>query len=264
MPPSIFAAAWIVMSAGYTYSGYTKLISPSWVEGTAIARVLANPLARPTFVRDLVMALPDSLLHVLTWVALAVELLYAPLALVRRVRPFLWVAMLSMHLGLMVLIDFAELSLGMVILHLFTFDPAWIRGRLPQTTSLVFYDGNCGLCHRICRFLVAEDRSSAAFQLAPLGGERFAATLDPGRKLPDGVVVVTSDSSVLLRSEAVVHILARLGGFWRVLAVLFALLPRRVRDASYDVVANTRYRVFGRTDTTCPVLPPDLRARFSA
>ena len=26
-------------------------------------------------------------------------------------------------------IDFADLSLGMVMLHLFTFDPAWIRRR---------------------------------------------------------------------------------------------------------------------------------------
>ena len=61
--------------------------------------------------------------------ALALELLYAPLALFRRVRPWIWLAMLAMHLGLMVLIDFADLSFMMVILHLFTFDPAWVRAR---------------------------------------------------------------------------------------------------------------------------------------
>src|SRR5437016_6063566 len=59
MPPSLFAAAWIVMSIGYSYSGYTKLVSPSWVNGNALARVLNNPLARPTFVRDLVLTAPD-------------------------------------------------------------------------------------------------------------------------------------------------------------------------------------------------------------
>ncbi len=36
--------------------------------------------------------------------------------------------MLSMHAALLVLVDFADLSLGMVMLHLFTFDPAWLRG----------------------------------------------------------------------------------------------------------------------------------------
>jgi hypothetical protein len=28
------------MSAGYSYSGYTKLVSPSWLGGSALARIL--------------------------------------------------------------------------------------------------------------------------------------------------------------------------------------------------------------------------------
>jgi hypothetical protein len=47
MPPLLFAGAWILMALGYTYSGATKLVSPSWLDGTAIAHVLQNPLARP-------------------------------------------------------------------------------------------------------------------------------------------------------------------------------------------------------------------------
>src|SRR5262249_31308274 len=43
MPSRIYGAAWVVMAAGYTYSGYTKLISQSWIE---LSRVLHNPLAR--------------------------------------------------------------------------------------------------------------------------------------------------------------------------------------------------------------------------
>jgi hypothetical protein len=129
-PGRVFAPTWIVMSLGYSYSGYTKLISPWWVDGTALARVLENPLARPSFVRDLVLALPSPLLQATTWGALALELLFAPLAHLGRVRPWLWLAMLLMHLGLMVLIDFTDLSFMMVIVHLFTFDPAgWPRRR---------------------------------------------------------------------------------------------------------------------------------------
>jgi hypothetical protein len=135
MPPSIFLAAWVVMSLGYTYSGYTKLISPSWVDGTALARVLDNPLARPGPVREALRTLPDSVLHLATWGALALELSFAPLALFRRTRPVAWGAMLLMHLGLIVLIDFAELSLGMVLLHLFTCDPAWFQS-LPRLSAI--------------------------------------------------------------------------------------------------------------------------------
>ena len=160
LPDSIYAAAWIVMAIGYSYSGYTKLVSPSWVDGSAIAHILDNPLARPSFVRDLALALPTPVLQLMTWGGLALELLFAPLALVRRVRPWLWLAMLGLHLNLLVLIDFADLSFGMVILHAFTFDPSWLRARRSAGEWVVYYDGSCGLCHRTVRLLLAEDREA--------------------------------------------------------------------------------------------------------
>ena len=43
------SAAWFLLAAGYSFSGYTKLVSPSWLDGTALAHVLDNPLARPGF-----------------------------------------------------------------------------------------------------------------------------------------------------------------------------------------------------------------------
>src|SRR5262245_37047023 len=49
MPPPIFAAAWILMAIGYAYSGGTKLVSPSWIDGSAITRILQSPLARHGF-----------------------------------------------------------------------------------------------------------------------------------------------------------------------------------------------------------------------
>jgi predicted DCC family thiol-disulfide oxidoreductase YuxK len=40
------------------------------------------------------------------------------------------------------------------------------------------------------------------------------------------------------------------------------VVPRPVRDAVYDFVARVRFRIFGRRDEVCPVMPPELRARF--
>ena len=135
MPPAIFAVAWILMALGYSYSGYTKLASPSWLDGSAVAHVLENPLARPGAIRELLRSLPDRVLHVATWGVLGLELSFAPLALVRRLRPWLWLTMLLMHLGLIVVIDFADLSLGMVMLHLFTVDPGWLKAWRPEGSS---------------------------------------------------------------------------------------------------------------------------------
>jgi uncharacterized membrane protein YphA (DoxX/SURF4 family) len=133
MPPSIFLTAWVVMAVGYTYSGVMKLSSPSWLDGSALARILSNPLARPGSLRLLLMGLPAPLLKTATWGALGLELSFAPLALLRRLRPWIWSAMLCLHIGLFILISFPDLTAGMVFLHLFTFDPAWLN-RLPWNT----------------------------------------------------------------------------------------------------------------------------------
>lgn len=126
-PAELHAATWIVMAVGYSYSGLTKLVSPSWLDGSALARVLENPLARATPLRELALALPEPLLAVATWSTLALELGFALFALSARLRPLAWAAMLGAHGGLMLLLDFADLSFGMVILHLQTFDPAWLE-----------------------------------------------------------------------------------------------------------------------------------------
>jgi len=76
------------------------------------------------------------------------------------------------------------------------------------------------------------------------------------------MIVQTTDGSVLMRSNAWVHILRRLGGGWRILSALVAVVPRPVRDLVYDFIARIRYRVFGRRDDVCPIVPPNLRARF--
>jgi len=125
-PRDRIEATWIVTALAYTYSGWTKLASPSWIDGTAIAHVLMNPLARPTFLRIAILGLPAPLLHGMTWSTLALELLYAPLALSRRARPVIWTLMLMMHIGLLALIDFGDLSAAMIVVHLFTFDRGWL------------------------------------------------------------------------------------------------------------------------------------------
>ena len=71
---------------------------------------------------------PDAL-QLLTWVVLALELLFLPLSFHRVGRLVGWATMCSLHIGIVLLIDFADLSAGMLMVHLFTFDRAWLRSR---------------------------------------------------------------------------------------------------------------------------------------
>ena len=135
---------------------------------------------------------------------------------------------------------------------------------LAQTTDILFYDGHCGLCHKAVRFIMKHDRSGIAFRFAPLDGKTFEATVPVDRRprLCDSMVVQTHQGLLLIRSNAWIHILQRLGGTWKIVAAVVALIPRPLRDLLYDVIARVRYRMFGRPDDWCPVVPHNLRARF--
>jgi len=264
MTPSIYTVAWILMAVGYTYCGLWKLTSPSWLDGTALIRVMENPLARPGPIRDLLLSLPDWILHLKTWGALTLEIAFAPLVLFSRLRPWIWGLMLMMHFALMSVVDFADLSLGMVMLHLFTFNPAWIPPLVTVAPDLVFYDGHCGLCHRAVRFLLAEDHTGSTFRFAPLESETFLATVPESERLtlPDSIIIRTADGELLMRSAAVLYALKRLGGVWRVLGTLATVVPAGIRDWVYDGIARIRHRLFRTPVEACPLVPAELRSRF--
>jgi predicted DCC family thiol-disulfide oxidoreductase YuxK len=130
--------------------------------------------------------------------------------------------------------------------------------------EILFYDGHCALCHHSVKFVLKHDRSGMLFRFAPLQGPTFEARVPAEKRagLPDSVVVQTSDGALLVRSNAFLHVLRRLGGGWPALAAAIGVIPRGLRDASYDFIARVRYRVFGTREDSCPVIAPDLRARF--
>jgi hypothetical protein len=129
-PPLLFKGAWVIMSASYTLSGIDKMMSPSWMDGNAIIFLLDNPLARDWALREFFLSFPIWLLHVMTWGILSMEVLFLPLALFRRTRVIAWTGMVMMHLGILLIVDFADLTMGMLMIHLLTFDERWLNIRI--------------------------------------------------------------------------------------------------------------------------------------
>ncbi len=136
----------------------------------------------------------------------------------------------------------------------------YLRGCVPDH---VFYDGDCGFCHRSVRFLAAHD-SRDAFRFAPLAGPTFLRLVPEAMRanLPDSLVIHTEGGRVLAQSEGSLHCLRRLGGVWRVFAVLLEIVPRSLRDTGYAAFARNRKRWFARPGEACPVPSGALRARF--
>jgi predicted DCC family thiol-disulfide oxidoreductase YuxK len=128
----------------------------------------------------------------------------------------------------------------------------------------LFYDGHCGLCHRSVQFVVRHDREGAKFRFAPMQGPTFAAMVPAASReaLPYSMVVLTVEGRLLVKSDAWLHIMRRLGGMWKLLGGVCRVFPKVLRDWVYDLVAAVRFRIFGRRNDLCPVFPPALRSRF--
>jgi predicted DCC family thiol-disulfide oxidoreductase YuxK len=136
---------------------------------------------------------------------------------------------------------------------------------MPHPTLL--YDGVCGLCNRFVQFILRRD-PSGIFRFASLQSPLATLVLARHGQHPQALdtvyAIVDCDSPrerCLARSDAILFVLAQLGGIWRFAAAIFKLVPRPVRDFAYNTVARRRHRIFGRSET-CILPSLENRDRF--
>lgn len=126
---------------------------------------------------------------------------------------------------------------------------------------VVLFDGHCKLCNGWARFLIRHDRQRRV-RLASVQSVEGQAILAWGG-LPlerFDTLAYVEEGQLLVRSTAVLRVLAQLPWPWRALAWL-RLCPRPLRDWCYDRIALNRYRLFGRYPT-CLLPNPDHEQRF--
>ena len=125
---------------------------------------------------------------------------------------------------------------------------------------VLLFDGVCNLCNGLVRFVVRRD-PDATFRFAPLQSDVADDLLDDcGVDRGRDTVVLVDGGDCYTKSTAALRVAAHLGWPYRPLAAFLAV-PRRVRDAVYDVVAANRYDWFGRRER-CMAPTPDLAERF--
>ncbi|MGH1538983.1 MAG: DCC1-like thiol-disulfide oxidoreductase family protein [Arenicella sp.] len=259
-PKGIWIAAWILLAVAYSYSGYTKLLSPSWVDGSAISLVLENPLARDHFANDLLLAMPDIVLKLLTWSVMIVELVFVALCCFSVTRKWAWCVMLLVQLGFLTFLNFADLTFPMLLIHLLTFDRRWLT-QSQENNAVLFYDGECAFCNSTVKFLLAEDHADT-LEYSTLNGNTF---VERGLRKPvdDSIVVLTESGRELHKSDAMLFCCKSIGGVWAIMASALSIVPTIVRDSVYDGIGKIRYKLAGRVEENqCRLLPAEYSRRF--
>jgi predicted DCC family thiol-disulfide oxidoreductase YuxK len=126
--------------------------------------------------------------------------------------------------------------------------------------GLILFDGVCVLCSGWVRFVIERDKAER-FRFVPIQspyGSALAVRFGISPENPETNAVVLHERA-WFKSDAAIAVLSNLPrlGWVRMLR----LVPRPLRDWSYDLIARNRYRWFGRTET-CLMPTPELLRRF--
>jgi predicted DCC family thiol-disulfide oxidoreductase YuxK len=133
----------------------------------------------------------------------------------------------------------------------------------PDDRPIILFDGYCALCSGWVSFVLRHDRA-AAFRLLPAQSNLGTALYRHyGLDAEDYETnILIAEGRAFFKSESAIRMLERLGAPWSAACVL-RILPVRLRDWLYDIVARNRLRWFGRRDQ-CLISAPRYEDRFLA
>lgn len=126
---------------------------------------------------------------------------------------------------------------------------------------IIFFDGVCNLCNGAVQFIIRHD-PAGTFRFSALQSDAAKQILASRQLALEGVdsIVLLESGKVYTRSAAALRIARRLKGGWSLLYV-FSLMPAFMRDFFYNVIARSRYRIWGKQEG-CMVPSPELQQKF--
>lgn len=130
-----------------------------------------------------------------------------------------------------------------------------------ENNNILLFDGVCNLCNGFVQFTIERDKQSK-FKFASLQSKSGQYLLTQNKLPVENFtsLVYLKGEQCLLKSSAILHFLKELGGVWKVFFILI-LIPKPIRDFVYSIIANSRYKIFGRRQS-CFLPTPELKQRF--
>ncbi|WP_405098442.1 thiol-disulfide oxidoreductase DCC family protein [Oceanobacillus sp. FSL H7-0719] len=126
--------------------------------------------------------------------------------------------------------------------------------------SIILFDGECNFCDASVQFIIQRDQKKQ-FKFASLQGEAGQKLINKYNS-PKNIdsLILLENNKVYYKSTAALRIAKQLKGMWKLLYI-FLLVPPKIRDALYDIIAKNRYKWFGKKDS-CMLPSPEMRSRF--
>jgi predicted DCC family thiol-disulfide oxidoreductase YuxK len=126
---------------------------------------------------------------------------------------------------------------------------------------IIIFDGVCNFCNKTVNTILKFDKQTY-FQFAPSqsnAAKVIIQQLNIDQKAIASVILIDQDQ-IYTKTDAVLQIAKHLNG-WPKLFLLLKFIPKPIRDFGYDLIANNRYRLFGKK-AACMVPEASIRDRF--
>lgn len=130
-----------------------------------------------------------------------------------------------------------------------------------ESKSIILFDGVCNLCNASVNFVIKHDKKErflfASFQSDAAKEILLQFHL---KNLNEVTVILVEDHKVYDKSTAALKIAHHLDGLFKTFYV-FMVVPKFLRDWIYSIIANHRYRWFGKREN-CMIPSLELKNRF--
>lgn len=133
---------------------------------------------------------------------------------------------------------------------------------LPKDKKIILFDGVCNLCNDAVNFIIEHDKKDV-FRFASLQseiGKKLTSERGIDPEVTDSIILIEPGVAYYKKSTAALEISKELSGGYSYLSY-FSFLPEIFRDGIYDLIANRRYKWFGKKDA-CMIPTPELKAKF--
>lgn len=126
--------------------------------------------------------------------------------------------------------------------------------------SIVLFDGECNFCDNSVQFIIKRD-PKGHFKFASIQSD-IGINILKQFNVPEDInsFILVENNKCYFKSTAALKICRNLKGLWK-LPYLLLIVPRGIRDFFYGIIANNRYKWFGKKDS-CMIPSPEIRKRF--
>lgn len=115
-----------LLSLSYTVSGFAKMLFPGWLSGEVSTWLVEHFSLRPHIVFYLGGTI-SKMGKLFTWPVLFMETLPFFIFLFKRSRSLAWLLGVVLQITLITFFQLTQISSFLLIVHLLTFDPAWLK-----------------------------------------------------------------------------------------------------------------------------------------